>query len=96
MIDYLAIRERSTARPEPLVSPAMPRPSPWHHRQCAWCMRLKHRDGTPHGRPLPRLAFYSHGICSTCKVGLQRREVRYDARVVVRCAQARVPDQSAA
>lgn len=41
------------------------------HSQCAWCRRLKHKDGTPHGREFStqRLATlgYSHGLCVECK-----------------------------
>jgi hypothetical protein len=39
------------------------------HRQCAWCWRLKHQDGRPHGRPLADLSRigYSHGACTECK-----------------------------
>ncbi len=68
----------------------------YYHRQCAWCLRLKHRDGEPHGHPWPRLPFYSHGICASCKAKLQAREVYLDARLVVRDAQARVADPAAA
>ncbi len=96
MIDYLTIRERTRAHADAPASPTSLRPFAWQHRQCAWCLRLKHRDGTPHGHPLPRLGYYSHGICSTCKTGLQRREVHHDTFVLVRSAQARVSDQSAA
>ncbi len=42
----------------------------YQHRQCAWCLRLKHRDGEPHGHPWPKLPFYSHGICTSCKATL--------------------------
>ena len=60
----------------PSPAPREPRVSLRYHRQCAWCLRLKHRDGTPHGHPWPRLSFYSAGICSTCKAKLERLQVR--------------------
>lgn len=41
------------------------------HSQCAWCQRLKHRDGTPHGKVFPSRTLaeigYSHGLCLECK-----------------------------
>jgi hypothetical protein len=44
------------------------------HRQCAWCGRLKHKSGQPHGpRFDPKLlarAGYSHGACLQCKIKL--------------------------
>jgi hypothetical protein len=54
------------------LSPKEPRVALCFHRQCAWCLRLKHRDGTPHGHPWPRIPYYSHGICSICKAKLQQ------------------------
>lgn len=44
------------------------------HRQCAWCGRLKHLDGTAHGRPFVPWVLasmgYSHGACYDCLVKL--------------------------
>ncbi len=60
----------------PSHAPRAPRVALHWHRQCAWCLRLKHRDGTPHGHPLPRLDFYSSGICSPCKAKLQGHQGR--------------------
>ena len=38
-----------------------------NHHQCAWCLRLKHKNGQPHGKPWPSLLpGYSHGICLEC------------------------------
>jgi hypothetical protein len=46
----------------------------YRHRQCAWCGRLKHADGTTHGRWFsPRILArmgYSHGVCNECKARL--------------------------
>jgi hypothetical protein len=46
------------------------RPTATRHCQCAWCQRLKHRDGRPHGRALPIASTttrgYSHGVCLEC------------------------------
>ncbi len=44
------------------------------HSQCAWCGRMKHHDGHPHGPAfdphlLARLG-YSHGACLYCKADL--------------------------
>ncbi len=60
----------------PSPAPRAPRVALRYHRQCAWCLRLKHRDGTPHGHPWPRLSFYSAGICAPCKSKLQRLQDR--------------------
>ncbi len=47
------------------------------HKQCAWCGRLKHLDGRPHGRYFNPHALasigYSHGACSDCKLKLIAR-----------------------
>ncbi len=36
------------------------------HNQCCACWRLKHRDGSPHGQPLPPLDDHSTGLCREC------------------------------
>ncbi len=50
------------------------------HTQCAWCGRMKHRNGTPHGRAFdPHLLAnldYSHGACLECKPKLLVRVAR--------------------
>ena len=76
-------------------APRAPRVAPCYHRQCAWCLRLKHRDGTPHGHPWPRLSFYSAGICSPCKARLQRLQVR-DVRSSPPSVASVGPDRAAA
>ncbi len=54
-----------------------------HHHQCAWCLRLTHADNRPHGRPLPKLAEYSHGICAQCKADLLAHRGIVPVRVVI-------------
>ncbi len=59
------------------------------HRGCCECGRLKHPDGTPHGKPVPRAGLQavigeqasrgvSHGYCTECKRKLM---LRYEARL---------------
>jgi len=46
------------------------------HRQCAWCGRLKHPNGSPHGSPLPlEVSRHSHGVCTECAAALLKRHV---------------------
>lgn len=57
------------------------------HTQCAWCGKLKHRNGRPHGRAFDphRLANlgYSHGACTECLPGLLREPAQ--SASVVEC-----------
>ncbi len=57
------------------------------HRGCCECGRLKHPDGTPHGKPVPRACLQavigyqasrgvSHGYCTECK---RKLILRYEA-----------------
>ena len=69
------------------------------HRGCCECGRLKHLDGTPHGRAVERGCLpvavreqarrgVSHGYCSECKVRLQ---LRYGAAAATRAIPTMIP-----
>jgi len=79
----------------PSPAPREPRVALCYDRQCAWCLRLKHRDGKPHGQPWPRFSFYSHGICSSCKAKLQPQEARFGTRPAVSDLGSRFADRAA-